>query len=117
MLNFRVDNKVALVTGCSRGIGMAVAIELAQAGADIIGVSHSLPDKGSKIAEAVEASGKKFYPYSADFSDRKSLYHFLDKVKSDHARIDILVNNAGHILGNLPLNILMNIGIPLSTLI
>ncbi len=98
MLNFRVDNKVALVTGCSRGIGMAVAVELAQAGADIIGVSNSMPDKGSKVGELVEAAGKKFYPYSADFSDRKSLYQFLEKVKSDHARIDILVNNAGNIM-------------------
>lgn len=98
MLNFRVDNKVALVTGCSRGIGMAVAVELAQAGADIIGVSNSMPDKGSKVGELVEAAGKKFYPYSADFSDRKLLYQFLEKVKSDHARIDILVNNAGNIM-------------------
>ena len=98
MLNFRVDNKVALVTGCSRGIGMAVAFELAQAGADIIGVSNSMPGKGSKVGELVEAAGKKFYPYSADFSDRKSLYTFLEKVKSDHSRIDILVNNAGNIM-------------------
>ncbi len=98
MLNFRADNKVALVTGCSRGIGMAVAVELAQAGADIIGVSNSMPGKGSKVGELVEAAGKKFYPYSADFSDRNSLYQFLDKVKSDHARIDILVNNAGNIM-------------------
>jgi 2-deoxy-D-gluconate 3-dehydrogenase len=43
MLNFRVDNKIALVTGCSRGIGMDIAIELAQSAADIIGVSNKLP--------------------------------------------------------------------------
>ncbi len=98
MVNFRADDKIALVTGCSRGIGMAVAIELAQAGADIIGVSNSMPASGSEVGEAVEAAGKKFYPYSADFSDREALYDFLEKVKSAHSRIDILINNAGHIM-------------------
>jgi 2-deoxy-D-gluconate 3-dehydrogenase len=98
MLNFRVDNKIALVTGCSRGIGMAIAIELANSGADIIGVSNSLPATGSEVEKAVLAAGKKFYAYEADFSNRDSLYAFLNKVKKDHPRIDILINNAGHIM-------------------
>ena len=98
MLNFRVDNKVALVTGCSSGIGMDIAIELAQSGADIIGVANDLPDSGSEVSKAVEAAGRKFYPYVADFSDRDSLYVFLKKVMADHPQIDILINNAGHIL-------------------
>jgi len=98
MISFRVDNKIALVTGCSRGIGKTIAIELANAGADIIGVSNSLVAKDSDIAKAIEATGKKFYPYAADFSDRDSLYSFLNKVKTDHPQIDILINNAGHIL-------------------
>lgn len=96
MLNFRVDNKIALVTGCSSGIGMDIAIALAQSGADIIGVSSKLPFSGSEVALAVEAAGKKFYPYQADFSKRESVYVFLNKVKVDHPRIDILINNAGH---------------------
>ena len=98
MLNFRVDNKVALVSGCSSGIGMDIAIELAQSGADIIGVANNLPDTGSEVSKAVEAAGRKFYPYVADFSDRDSLYVFLKKVMADHPQIDILINNAGHIL-------------------
>jgi 2-deoxy-D-gluconate 3-dehydrogenase len=98
MISFSVQNKTALVTGCSSGIGMAVAIELANAGADIIGVSSSLPATGSDVARAVEAAGKKFYAYQADFSNRESLYAFLEKVKGDHPRIDILINNAGHIM-------------------
>jgi 2-dehydro-3-deoxy-D-gluconate 5-dehydrogenase len=97
MLNFRVDNKIALVTGCTRGIGMDIAIELASAGADIIGVSNNLK-ADSEVAKAVEATGKKFYAYQADFSNRDSLYAFLNKVKEEHARIDILINNAGHIM-------------------
>lgn len=98
MLNFRVDHKIALVTGCSTGIGMDIAIELAQSGADIIGVARSLASEGSDVAKAVEAAGRKFYAYQADFSDRDSLYAFLNKVKADHPRIDIIINNAGHIM-------------------
>ena len=98
MLNFRVDNKIALVTGCSSGIGMDIAIELAESGADIIGVANNLPATGSDVAKAVEAADKKFYPYVADFSNRDSLYDFLRKVRAEHPRIDIIINNAGHIM-------------------
>ena len=98
MLNFRVDNKIALVTGCSSGIGMDIAIELANAGADIIGVSSSMPAHGSEVAINVEAAGRKFHPYTADFSDRDSVYAFIEKVKADHPHIDILINNAGTIM-------------------
>ena len=98
MINFLLDNKIALVTGCSSGIGKSIAIEMAKAGADIIGVSSSLPAIGSEVGLAVEAEGKNFFAYQADFSNRDSLYKFLEKVKIDHSRIDILVNNAGHIM-------------------
>ena len=98
MSNFRLDNKLALVTGCSRGIGMAIAIDLANAGADIIGISNSMPKQGSEVQKAVEATGQKFYPYAVDFSNRTVLHAFIEKVKLDHPRIDILINNAGSIL-------------------
>jgi 2-dehydro-3-deoxy-D-gluconate 5-dehydrogenase len=97
MINFSVTNKLALVSGCSRGIGKAMAIALAEAGADIIGVSNSLAP-GSDVEKEVNAAGKKFYPYQCDFSNRDSLYTFINQVKADHAVIDILVNNAGNIM-------------------
>jgi len=98
MSNFRLDHKLALVTGCSRGIGMAIAIELANAGADIIGVSNSMPKQGSEVGKAVEAAGRKFYSYAVDFSNRTALHAFIEKVKLEHPRIDILINNAGSIM-------------------
>ena len=98
MINFRVDGKLALVTGCSRGIGMAIAVAMAENGADIIGVSNSMPASGSEVEKAVLAAGKKFYPYQADFTNRDSLNQFIQKVKADHPKIDILINNAGHIM-------------------
>ncbi|WP_416444893.1 SDR family NAD(P)-dependent oxidoreductase [Leeuwenhoekiella sp. A16] len=95
---FSLQGKTALVTGCKRGIGFAMAEALAEAGADILGVSASLETKGSQIEKAIEATGQKFTGYQCDFSDRKSLYAFIEKVKSEHTQIDILVNNAGTIL-------------------
>ncbi len=95
---FSLEGRTALVTGCKRGIGKAMAIGLAEAGANIIGVSASLELKGSSVAKEVEAKGKSFSAYKCDFSNRESLYNFIKSVKADHPQIDILVNNAGTIL-------------------
>ncbi|MBS1825186.1 MAG: SDR family oxidoreductase [Acidobacteria bacterium] len=95
---FRLDGKLALVTGSRRGIGRAMAEALAEAGADIIGVSKSMEPEGSEVAQAVTALGRKFYPYTCDFSNRDSVNAFLRQVTADHPAIDILVNNAGTIL-------------------
>jgi 2-dehydro-3-deoxy-D-gluconate 5-dehydrogenase len=95
---FNLSGKTALVTGCNRGIGKAMAIGLAEAGADIIGVSGSLELNGSSVEKEVTGLGKKFSAYQADFSDRENLYAFIKKVKEEHKKIDILVNNAGIIL-------------------
>ena len=95
---FSLAGKTALVTGCKRGIGKAMAIALAEAGANIIGVSASLELSGSEIEKAVQAVGKNFSAYQCDFSDRKALYEFIAAAKKDHPQIDILVNNAGTIL-------------------
>ena len=79
---------------------MAMALGLAEAGADIIGVSANLELSGSQVSKAVEALGRKFKAYQADFSNRDSLYAFIKQLKADYPRIDILVNNAGTILRN-----------------
>ncbi|MBC7934440.1 MAG: SDR family oxidoreductase [Rhizobacter sp.] len=95
---FDLSGKTALVTGCNKGIGKAMAIGLAEAGADIIGVSNSLALADSDIEKEVLLAGKKFKAYQADLSDRTSLYAFIEKVFAENKSIDILVNNAGTIM-------------------
>lgn len=97
-MGFSLDltGKKAVVTGCSTGIGQAMAEALAQAGADIIGLSSggTMP----QTAALVERHGRSFQAYRADLSNRDQLYAFIRQVHEDHRGIDILVNNAGTIL-------------------
>lgn len=95
---FNLAGKTALVTGCKRGIGFAMAVGLAEAGADIIGVSASLETTGSEIEKAVTSLGRSFTAYQCDFSNRESLYAFITRVKAEKGIPDILINNAGTIL-------------------
>jgi 2-deoxy-D-gluconate 3-dehydrogenase len=95
---FRLDGKTAMVTGAKRGIGKALAIALAEAGADVIGVSATMEAGGSEIEREVTRLGRKFRGYACDFSDRVALYQFIAKAKAENPRIDILVNNAGTIM-------------------
>ena len=95
---FKLDGKIALVTGCRRGIGRAMANALAEAGADIVGVSASLEAHGSQVEGEITALGRNFRGYACDFGDRQALYAFIERVKADFPRIDILINNAGTIL-------------------
>lgn len=94
---FNLKGRTALVTGCKRGIGKAMAIGLAEAGADIIGVSATLESSGSAVQKEVMALGRDFKGYACDFGDRDSLYGFIRQVKAEVPRVDILVNNAGTI--------------------
>lgn len=93
---FKLDGKIALVTGGNRGIGQYYALALAQAGADIITVSYE--SDFSETEKLISQTGRKFKSYVCDFSDREDLYRFIKNVKSDFDRVDILVNNAGTIL-------------------
>ena len=95
---FDLSGKTALVTGCNKGIGKAMALGLAEAGADIIGVSGSLELSGSDIEKKVQAAGRKFKAYAANLSERGSLYAFIQQLQSENPVIDILVNNAGTIM-------------------
>ncbi len=94
---FRLDGRTALVTGCRRGIGRAMARALAQAGADVVGVSAALESKGSDVEADVTAAGRSFAGYRCDLANRKDLYRFIEIVRADFPTIDILVNNAGTI--------------------
>lgn len=95
---FRLDGKTALVTGARRGIGKGMALALAEAGADIVGMSASLEQTGSMVGQEVENRGRTFRGYSCDLADRRGVYAFIEKVKSECPPIDILVNNGGTIL-------------------
>ena len=67
---FDLTGKLALVTGCRRGIGLAMAEALAAAGADIIGASQQLEPGASEVQQRVEAAGRSFAGYQVDFADR-----------------------------------------------
>ena len=70
---FKLDGKLALVSGCKKGIGKAMALALAEAGADIIGVSASLEARDSEIEREVLALDRSFRAYACDFSNRDAL--------------------------------------------
>ncbi|MBI5086433.1 MAG: SDR family oxidoreductase [Acidobacteria bacterium] len=95
---FKLDGKTALVTGCTRGIGRAMAAALAQAGADIIGVSRTLRPGASDVELDVTTAGRRFSAYSCDLGRRGDVYALVENVNAAHAAVDILVNNAGIIL-------------------
>lgn len=92
---FKLDGKVAVVTGCRRGIGKALAVALAEAGADILGVSKSLEPTGSEVEKAVTQAGRRFRAYQCDFRDRKAVHAFTARVLADFPIVEILVANAG----------------------
>ena len=94
---FKLDGKTALVTGCRRGIGRGFAQALAEAGADIVGVSATL-EEDSAVSRDIAERGKCFRGYACDFFDRQAVHTFVEQVKADIGRIDILINNAGTIM-------------------
>lgn len=94
---FDLSGQTALVTGARRGIGLAMATGLAEAGADVIAASAQLEPAGSAVETAVRRAGRAYHGYQVDFGDREATRDFASQVVRDHPRIDILINNAGTI--------------------
>jgi 2-dehydro-3-deoxy-D-gluconate 5-dehydrogenase len=94
---FDLTGRVALVTGARRGIGLAMAVALARAGADIIGASANLEKSGSEVAGQVESLGRTFEAHQVDLSERAAVTAFAAELRAAERPIDILVNNAGTI--------------------
>jgi dehydrogenase/reductase SDR family protein 4 len=92
-MEFSLKDKVALITGASRGIGQAVAIGLAQAGADVVIASRKLPDL-EKVAEEIKKTGRKCLPVAAHVGKMEEISNLVKKVLEEFGKIDILVNNA-----------------------
>ena len=99
---FRLDGKVALVTGASYGIGFAIAKGMAKAGATITfnDINQELVDKG---LAAYEAEGIKAYGYVCDVTDEDAVNALVAKIEAEVGSIDILVNNAG-IIKRIPMH-------------
>jgi len=91
---FRLPGKVALITGGSRGIGKAIALGLAEAGADIILASRKLPDL-EMVAQEIIHMGRRALPVSANVRYLQEIDSLVKKAMEEFGRIDILVNNAG----------------------
>jgi 2-deoxy-D-gluconate 3-dehydrogenase len=84
-----------MVTGARRGIGLAMTEALAQAGADIVGVSQSMVKSAGEAERLVRACGRDFTGIEADLGDPEAVSSLVERVASLDRRIDILVNNAG----------------------
>jgi len=94
--SFRLDQKIALVTGSSSGIGLSIAIALAQAGATVACHGNSRPAEAA--AEAIQKAGGSASAFSADLSDPTGAAKLFDTVIAQYGHVDILINNAGIIL-------------------
>lgn len=91
---FTLSGKVAIVTGCDTGLGQGMAVALAQAGCDIVGVNRKTPEE---TAARVTALGRRFLAIRADLGQQESIHDVVTKAVAEMGRVDILVNNAGTI--------------------
>jgi 2-deoxy-D-gluconate 3-dehydrogenase len=94
---FELTGRTAVVTGARRGIGRAIAVALAAAGADIVGVSANLESDGGEVGRAVRSAGRTFTGFRVDFADRAQVLTLAGELDRDRCGVDILVNNAGDI--------------------
>jgi len=95
-VSFSLEGKTALVTGASRGLGRAIAVALADAGADVVCASTQRAGTDETAAE-IRALGRRAWQVEADLSDRAAILAMADEAERDAGRIDILVNNGGTI--------------------
>jgi dehydrogenase/reductase SDR family protein 4 len=93
-VDFSLKGKVALITGASRGIGQAIAVGYARAGADVVVASRKLPDL-EKVAQEIRGMGRKSLAVEAHVARMEEIKNLLNKIKEEFGKIDILVNNAG----------------------
>jgi len=89
------ERKIALITGGSRGIGLACALELAKAGCDIIINDICDAEKAEPALKEIKACGVNAYFYQFDVSNDEQVQTSVDQMIKDHGKIDILLNNAG----------------------
>ncbi|MER5998153.1 SDR family oxidoreductase [Nonomuraea angiospora] len=97
MTAFDLTGRLAVVTGARRGIGRAMARALAEAGADVIGVSANLEESGSAVEKDVLAAGRTFEAIRTDFADTEAVRSLATDLAGRERPVDILVNNAGTI--------------------
>jgi len=90
----QLANQVAVITGAGRGIGRAIALKFAAAGADVVCVSRTA-DNSEKVAAEVRAAGRKAWAHAVDVSDAAAVTSAAEKILQETSRVDILVNNAG----------------------
>ncbi|MEU4640337.1 3-oxoacyl-ACP reductase family protein [Micromonospora sp. NPDC023814] len=90
-----LNEKVALVTGGARGIGAAVALRLAQDGADVAITYEHSTDRAAMVVKQVEALGRRALAVRADSADPAAVRDAVDRTAAELGRLDILVNNAG----------------------
>lgn len=90
----QLANQIAVITGAGRGIGRAIALKFAGAGADVVCVSRTEANAG-KVAEEVQALGRRAWAVALDVSDAGAVGVTMEKVVEETGRVDILVNNAG----------------------
>ena len=90
-----LDGKIAVVTGASRGIGRAIALELASQGAFVVVNYNGSKDRAEEVKKEIEAAGGKAEVYQCNVSDFEKCQAFIQDVIKTYGRLDILVNNAG----------------------
>ncbi|MFC9330731.1 SDR family NAD(P)-dependent oxidoreductase [Kitasatospora sp. NPDC057015] len=94
-MNAVLDGKVALVTGGSRGIGEAVALRLAEDGADVVLTYLGSAERAAAVVDRIKALGRRALAVQADSADPAAVRAAVDLAAAEFGRLDILVNNAG----------------------